>query len=1111
MSLTGSRESLFPATSIARLPRTPSHESLTAHPLLAPSSPQDPGATPTISSPYVPYTPRQRVSPSSTATNATVHQSVTASPPHQFQGDATSRLQLMNLKAATQNIGLDSTSIGWAMLDKLVTEGDQGAEWTEIWNALTVGKATLLLPTEHISAHDKCTAAFIKDHIVYSDETPRGPTPLVTLSGLRGYMEHGETLVFRSSLHPSTKHFHDITVPSTRSNSFASLPPLPNHLALSSPSPYPTFTISAQTSNVPLPPRASLSKPPLPPRPQSRANAPASVSRLSNPFASLFGHKQPPSPNPSTTTTAAQTSPTSSDAADHVCEITAFAINRKIVSKDVGREINRALRAEIKESLAGLPTSVTDRVHEFSSDFYPLVKASKFSANKKPFKTTETGSPGFPGQSPAASSSSVLIINPILESPEDLSERFQDFYASVEEDLRGGSTPFLSRKRDDQPPGEDVVTQKIDSDAKIAEIMETVERTICSLFYDRVFMQPTSDDASHDEALSGRVAALNMLDLGLEHLDIVVGDLASELNLVVKACGETLTQLDVACRSPGDKAAVLVAAHKVVVDGLSKLPPIRLKSQAESRTPSTLPTPIRDKPLSGLPITESPLAEPHEPSTAHTEPEGEPSSSTQGASPTILLTDADALSSVPVAAAVPLPDEEDSASAPQEEKEEKEKSALSDPQAEGDSDKPAPPALPPRTEPSRLSFSPEPRKEPTPVSGDVLLPMVIFSVVKANPPHLVSHLLFTQRFRNQSVGGEESYCLINLLAVAEFLENVDLAALGLNDVNKVMSTADLTPLPVPRSPSILTPPTPEATIARLEEIRGRVGQGVDAANKVINGVVDSSFTILRSIITNNPNSPLNINPSPINAIPSPIDEQHVSRPGFGLLRRQSSGFSLASIAASLPIPGARSKSVLEETGRPLLPVSRPSSVRSSHLKDRADDESSSMTSTSQGSDDETGEDGEEDEEGEEEEQGDGDQIVMGSGKREFDARSIRSFESMMSDRQKGRDRSGTGRKSLTDRLARVSGIVSLDNSYFLSSYYQDSSPSRRSSILPPSYTSGPHGSGPSSPVGSLRLAPPNQRFLQCAEGDLKISEVGDLLREYRRLANGIRAVGGFEE
>jgi hypothetical protein len=83
----------------------------------------------------------------------------------------------------------------------------------------------------------------------------------------------------------------------------------------------------------------------------------------------------------------------------------------------------------------------------------------------------------------------------------------------------------------------------------------------------------------------------------------------------------------------------------------------------------------------------------------------------------------------------------------------------------------------------RLTISPPP-STPTPVSGDVILPLMIFAAVKANPPHLVSHLLFTQRFRNQSVGGEESYCLINLMAVAEFLENVDLAALGLGESEK---------------------------------------------------------------------------------------------------------------------------------------------------------------------------------------------------------------------------------------------------------------------------------------------------------------------------------------
>jgi hypothetical protein len=52
-------------------------------------------------------------------------------------------------------------------------------------------------------------------------------------------------------------------------------------------------------------------------------------------------------------------------------------------------------------------------------------------------------------------------------------------------------------------------------------------------------MQPTSDDASHDETLSSRVAALNMLDLGLEHLDIHVGEAGSELDAVVRACGES--------------------------------------------------------------------------------------------------------------------------------------------------------------------------------------------------------------------------------------------------------------------------------------------------------------------------------------------------------------------------------------------------------------------------------------------------------------------------------------------------------------------------------------------------------------------------------------------
>ncbi|KAG1733450.1 hypothetical protein EDB19DRAFT_1830965 [Suillus lakei] len=107
-------------------------------------------------------------------------------------------------------------------------------------------------------------------------------------------------------------------------------------------------------------------------------------------------------------------------------------------------------------------------------------------------------------------------------------------------------------------------------------------------------------------------------------------------------------------------------------------------------------------------------------------------------------------------------------------------------------------------------------KQPTAVSGDILLPLLIFTVVKSNPARLVSHLLFTQRYRNAVfTGGEERYCLINLMAVVEFLENVDLGAL----FDPSIFTTDLTPIPIVRT--TLPPDAPT-------DAPGSVEQGVDA-------------------------------------------------------------------------------------------------------------------------------------------------------------------------------------------------------------------------------------------------------------------------------------------
>lgn len=54
-----------------------------------------------------------------------------------------------------------------------------------------------------------------------------------------------------------------------------------------------------------------------------------------------------------------------------------------------------------------------------------------------------------------------------------------------------------------------------------------------------MYLLPKSDDASHDEALSSRVAALNMLDLGLEHLGVDVGAAGAGVEAVLKACGDS--------------------------------------------------------------------------------------------------------------------------------------------------------------------------------------------------------------------------------------------------------------------------------------------------------------------------------------------------------------------------------------------------------------------------------------------------------------------------------------------------------------------------------------------------------------------------------------------
>jgi hypothetical protein len=142
------RDNTFPSTSIGRtqgahVSRTSSFESLSAHPLLAPAAATALGSTvtPAESQPapkYVPYTPRHRVPSTSTTTGTTLDPSTSFFPP-QYHG-AASKLHFMSLKAAAQDVDLKTSSVGWAILEKIVCEGAHSTEWNEIWNSITTGK-----------------------------------------------------------------------------------------------------------------------------------------------------------------------------------------------------------------------------------------------------------------------------------------------------------------------------------------------------------------------------------------------------------------------------------------------------------------------------------------------------------------------------------------------------------------------------------------------------------------------------------------------------------------------------------------------------------------------------------------------------------------------------------------------------------------------------------------------------------------------------------------------------------------------------------------------------------------------------------------------------------
>lgn len=351
----------------------------------------------------------------------------------------------------------------------------------------------------------------------------------------------------------------------------------------------------------------------------------------------------------------------------------------------------------------------------------------------------------------------------------------------------------------------------------------------------------------------------------------------------------------------------------------------------------------------------------------------------------------------------------------------------------------------------RSDSAPTPVKEEVASGADLLLPLIIYAVVKSNPTHFVSHLLFIQRYRSSfAFSGEASYALVNSTAVVDFLENVNLDSLGLAGEDKVLrcvnspSSACPSSAPLTLSRATWTLPSadfhsfddilskdiaalssPQAQAAAQSRLRGRVSQVSDFASSGLNNVAATGLGALRSLIENGQMA---------------AEGFMIQVPGVparpAILGRKTSGFSIANLTASVagiaasaggrvregsissvgsPAQGTVAAPTAEwGVKREMMDVSRPSSIYErpeSPVEDDEDDEAGVSRS-------------DEDDEGE-----------TGSLRREADARSVRSTRSVASTRSVSLKADGvqvgspaSERLSISERFARMSTGGSTSNS-----------------------------------------------------------------------------------
>lgn len=338
----------------------------------------------------------------------------------------------------------------------------------------------------------------------------------------------------------------------------------------------------------------------------------------------------------------------------------------------------------------------------------------------------------------------------VIEWTEAKAKNIKDIGSPLVDSCSAKVDQFIKNYKKNPPRTTDLSSTKIldflddlrDSDIQDdTERLDTIETYICNQLYDQLFTNPDGDEAMQDEALESRIAALNLLDLNLQHLGVTMENEQDNEHMtqIVKEAGAQLQQLNTIMGAK-EKLEALVKTHQIIVSAIEE------------------------------------FAEKHRHATR-------------------LDSNAEVVQEM--------------------------KQAMS---------------------------SVEEEKPISSVNADVLLPILIFTIVKSNPTNFLSNLKFIQRYRRPEdlSSGQASYCLTNMMAAVSFLETTNLVGLGLSADRVFSHVTDLNATKVIDDTSKPPPPPqpqPQSQSQSQPQPQPQQNQQPNAGLKIVSDVVDSSYRV----------------------------------------------------------------------------------------------------------------------------------------------------------------------------------------------------------------------------------------------------------------------------